>query len=616
MTRFADLLQRFRKDERGVFAVMFGLMAIVLIATSGAVVDFTSMEQARTRAQTALDSAALALQGKIDDLTEDELKAQAQAILEERLDDNNITAVVDSADEDTNAGTLNLQAHIVVPTFFVQLVGISSIEAGLESEVTRASSDIEVSLALDVTGSMAGTKIEDLIEATKELIELLVSDTQTPTYSKMAIVPWSVAVNVGSSYADSVRGAATPGVKISTATWMSGTSKTISGVTKANPAVVTTSAAHGFTAGDYIYITNVNGMTNLNNNIYKVGTVTSTTKFRLLTTSGSNVNSSSWSAFTTSSSSKVTKCLNSSCQVLVTTSGTHGLSAGNTVYITGASGTMNLNGTHASAVGTVPTTSSYYLTDRDSDAVLYTSYTANSGTSYCTLYGCTYYYFNNAAGGYTLYKINTCATDRTTNTYTDAAPSTTPLGKNYRSNGSDCLEQEIVPLTSNKATLNALVGDLEATGSTAGHIGLAWGWYMLAPNFAYLWPTDSQPAAYDEDNLVKVVIFMTDGDFNTPYCNGVVAKDAGNDSSYNSCTSPNGSSKSQAEKLCDAIKAPANDTLLYTIGFDLAGNSSALTMLKNCATSPDQFFQADDGTDLKVAFQDIADQLSDLHISK
>ena len=60
-----ELLNRFRADERGVFAVVFGLMAIVLVAMAGAAVDYTSLENARARTQIALDSAALGLQPKI-----------------------------------------------------------------------------------------------------------------------------------------------------------------------------------------------------------------------------------------------------------------------------------------------------------------------------------------------------------------------------------------------------------------------------------------------------------------------------------------------------------------------------------------------------------------------
>jgi hypothetical protein len=52
---------------------------------------------------------------------------------------------------------------------------------------------------------------------------------------------------------------------------------TVTGVTQANPAVVTTSAAHGLTTGDKIRIASVSGMTELNQNEYFVLVVNSTT---------------------------------------------------------------------------------------------------------------------------------------------------------------------------------------------------------------------------------------------------------------------------------------------------------------------------------------------------
>ena len=245
---------------------------------------------------------------------------------------------------------------------------------------------------------------------------------------------------------------------------------------------------------------------------------------------------------------------------------------------------------------------------------------SSGGRIWCGSYGCTYRTFYNAAGGISAHAVSTCVSERTTNAYTDASPATTKLGYNYPSSASGCLSTQILPLTSNKDTLHAKANGLVATGSTAGHLGLAWGWYMIAPNFASLWPVDSQPRAYGGEHLIKAVIFMTDGVFNTPYCSGVVAADAlsgsGGASTHINCNATNGSSRAQAQELCDAIKVPANKTRLYTVGFDLAEDEDSLNFLRDCATAPDYFFQADDGTDLTIAFQSIASSLSELRISK
>ena len=55
MRQVPALINRFAKDERGVFAVLFGIMAIVLVALGGATVDYVTLEQTRARAQIALD---------------------------------------------------------------------------------------------------------------------------------------------------------------------------------------------------------------------------------------------------------------------------------------------------------------------------------------------------------------------------------------------------------------------------------------------------------------------------------------------------------------------------------------------------------------------------------
>ena len=86
-----------------------------------------------------------------------------------------------------------------------------------------------------------------------------------------------------------------------------------------------------------------------------------------------------------------------------------------------------------------------------------------------------------------------------------------------------CVTPTIMPLSSDKTALHTTIGTLTANGSTAGHIGIAWGWYMISPNWGGLFPSGSQPAAYGAPHTIKAVILMTDGDFNTDYCKGVIS---------------------------------------------------------------------------------------------
>lgn len=74
-------------------------------------------------------------------------------------------------------------------------------------------------------------------------------------------------------------------------------SKTITGITNANPGVVT-ATSHGFSNGDTVYMMDIEGMTELNGNIYKVASVTANT-FALTNSSNANINTTSYGTYTT-----------------------------------------------------------------------------------------------------------------------------------------------------------------------------------------------------------------------------------------------------------------------------------------------------------------------------
>jgi len=71
--------------------------------------------------------------------------------------------------------------------------------------------------------------------------------------------------------------------------------KTITAITKANPGVVTANS-HGYSAGDYVILAGIVGMTELNGRQFKVGTVATNT-FQLLDMDGNNFNTSALTTY-------------------------------------------------------------------------------------------------------------------------------------------------------------------------------------------------------------------------------------------------------------------------------------------------------------------------------
>jgi Flp pilus assembly protein TadG len=180
--------------------------------------------------------------------------------------------------------------------------------------------------------------------------------------------------------------------------------------------------------------------------------------------------------------------------------------------------------------------------------------------------------------------------------YNDVAGTSSPVGW-VNLGGGACPNQTVIPLSKDAAALKAEINTYNPGGGTAGHIGLAWGWYLISPNWSPLYPTASQPKAYDDALAIKAIILMTDGAFNKAYFND---------------TSP-----AQAALLCEAIKT--QNIKLFTIGFELGADQTARDLLSTCASDDGagvkEFYDATNGTDLSDAFKKIAGKLASLRLS-
>ncbi|MBS0363126.1 MAG: pilus assembly protein TadG, partial [Proteobacteria bacterium] len=242
--------------------------------------------------------------------------------------------------------------------------------------------------------------------------------------------------------------------------------------------------------------------------------------------------------------------------------------------------------------------------------------------------GCPNYTFTSATGTTPTFPVSTCVSERVgSDAFNDNAPSSSYVGFVYTppaTEGNNCIGTAIQPLTSNKTALHNTIGTLTANGSTAGAIGVEWGWYMISPNWGSLWPSGSQPASYGTDKLIKAVIIMTDGAFNTVYCKGVISGvnsatdgSAGSQKYHSNCASPNGDSFTQAQTLCNNMKAPPYNVVVYTVAFLHGGaDPQAQAILANCATDAAHAYVPSTGASLTTAFQSIAADLNKLRISK
>ena len=158
------------------------------------------------------------------------------------------------------------------------------------------------------------------------------------------------------------------------------------------------------------------------------------------------------------------------------------------------------------------------------------------------------------------------------------------------------------PLTDNKNDLVTFVNGFSTYAWTAGHLGVQWGWNIVAEDFGSVWGGNSVPGPYSDTQgskpkLVKAMILMTDGIFNTAY-----HYDTG---------------RNQALALCTAMKAKG--VRVFTIGLGMGttpGELVAKDTLRQCASNSQSFVDARNSNELDAALQQFASILGNLRVTK
>lgn len=402
--------KEFRTSERGAVAPLFGLALLVMIFLMGISIDGARGSRISTFASNALDAAALAAAKslRLTNPTDAELKLLIQQYWELNFPNlaNDASLENFSVVVDRTINSVKIVADLRVPTTVSAVMGKDYLEVRVTSTAVFDVKDVEVSMMLDVSGSMGGTKLADLKTAAKDLVDILLPADAENSGNRISVSPFSTAVNAG-ALVDLV-----------------------------------------------------------------------------------------------------------------------------TVEPLPPKGKKKPN--------TFPNT--------------------------------------------------TCVTERSGSmAFTDASGGAYPLGQK----ASFCPSQAVLPLTKNVDVIKAAIDAMQASGMTAGHLGIAWAWYMLSPEWNDVLPSDSEPSDYDDKGVQKVAILMTDGMFNSYY------------------ESDNGDAVAQARSLCDSMKAKGIS--IYTIGFQVPAD--VVPTLKYCATSPKHFFNATDGGELRETFKTIANRLNGLRIS-
>jgi Flp pilus assembly protein TadG len=221
-------VRSFAGNRSGAVSVIVGICTLALFLLIGGAIDFSRWLDARTKTQAAIDSAVLATARALQTNGGDQEAAIAvgevyfaQGVsgltslrnksIDLKVVDNG-TGVVGSTKAKLSTPIMGLAGVRTLPLFVQGDTDNPDVNSnGAEFAKTilsvgaNAGTNIEISLMLDVTGSMcddgsgpctSGAKLDALKAAAKDLVNIVVWDDQSKFTSRVAVVPFSTRVRV------------------------------------------------------------------------------------------------------------------------------------------------------------------------------------------------------------------------------------------------------------------------------------------------------------------------------------------------------------------------------------------------------------------------------------
>lgn len=209
-TRPFSLGRGFQRDETGSITIYSLFLMTSIMAVGGLAVDLFHYETERAKLQSTLDRAILAATSSSQTL-------DPTAVVLDYFDKANLSDYISADDVTvTESGSFRRVSAVArqnINTTFLQLAGVDGLTAVAASAAEESVSLTEISLVLDVSGSMrsyssSGTrKIAELRDAATQFVNIMQCDPESPDETvnctvdpeqvAISMVPYSEQVLVG-----------------------------------------------------------------------------------------------------------------------------------------------------------------------------------------------------------------------------------------------------------------------------------------------------------------------------------------------------------------------------------------------------------------------------------
>ncbi len=186
----------FRRDEEGSLLI-FGLFCFVMmLMLAGVALDLMRFEERRTTLQNTVDRASLAAADLQQTLLPKEVVKDyfRKAGLNPPTDDQ--ITVVEGAHGDSRRVSIGVSESM--PTWFMSLVGVDTLTTPGVSTAEESIGEIEISLILDVSGSMDGSRLNNLKPAAKAFVDQIFDSTEADKVT-ISIIPYATQVSLSNN---------------------------------------------------------------------------------------------------------------------------------------------------------------------------------------------------------------------------------------------------------------------------------------------------------------------------------------------------------------------------------------------------------------------------------
>jgi len=182
----------FAGSEAGSVTVLGLVIFVIILMAAGMAIDVMRYEQRRVHLQSTADRATLAA-GNLRQ-PKDPIAVVEEYFAKEGLSEYLTGVTVDAG---LNFRRVEVQTASMVPSLFMRLIGINSLTARADSAAEERYTKVEVSLVLDLSGSMNSfSRIQNLRVAGPEFVETLFSNAD-PGQISLSVIPYNGQVNVG-----------------------------------------------------------------------------------------------------------------------------------------------------------------------------------------------------------------------------------------------------------------------------------------------------------------------------------------------------------------------------------------------------------------------------------